>query len=77
MMGDLQSRNPAWAWRYDRYREMGFEPDDAEELADVVVTDYVGKGSSKKAYQRPLDWQVVKSKLDAGCSLHHALLIYL
>jgi len=75
---DDESKNPAPAdtpdpsphdalfeHRFGRFRVLGFDVDDARILANARA--------DSGWY---LDWADVKKALDAGCSHHHAVLIY-
>jgi hypothetical protein len=67
-----QTTDP-YAWRVERYSELGFTETDAHLLASS--TELV-KDSQGRTWTRALDWHKVGTALAAGCSHQLALSIF-
>jgi hypothetical protein len=71
--------NEAFAWRCERYEELGFNAAQAVSLANSKVTSTTGgkdKSTKKVTWQTPLHWNKVKEALDKGCSHDLAIQIF-
>jgi hypothetical protein len=66
-------------WRIERYKEMGFDYNEAVALANSTQSSTTGgkdKNSKKVTWHTPLHWARVKRAVDNGCTHAQALEIF-